>query len=330
MLITAPTRPRQFRDTAAVAINSLGVTSFTFALPFLLYIIFKKIKSKRRRAVALSLLAVAIFVGLPKKSRFKLKRDEILKWQIWERFLHYLQVSVVDDSCSTFNQMKNEQKIIAMVPHGILPWGIALPSVSGRLQSAFAPFRPIIATATSYIPILGSILEAVGAVDATRANVDAVLTNTTDSVAVCPGGIAEMFATTPNKQQEFALLNDRKGFVRMAIRHRLPIVPVYIFGSSRLMRRLPIPGLELLSKLLKISLIAMYGRMGLPVPFPVRLLYVIGRPLLASARRNVDSESTLDELTDEIHGEYCSEISRIFEEHKHSYEDWGDKKLTLI
>jgi hypothetical protein len=53
-------------------------------------------------------------------------------------------------------------------------------------------------------------------------------------------GVAEMFCTS-SLNEEYAKLKDHKGFIRMAIAHQLPVVPVYIFGSSHLFQRLHLP-----------------------------------------------------------------------------------------
>jgi 1-acyl-sn-glycerol-3-phosphate acyltransferase len=54
-----------------------------------------------------------------------------------------------------------------------------------------------------------------------------------------------------NPNQEVALLKNRKGFIRLAVKHKIPAVPIYVFGASKLMRRFDIPYAEPLSKLLR-------------------------------------------------------------------------------
>ena len=71
--------------------------------------------------------------------------------------------------------------------------------------------------------------------DASRTAVDHALTSGS-RIGVAPGGIAEMFEGYPkpgtNPDGEYALLHNRTGFVRMAIKHRLPIVGDSIYDYN--------------------------------------------------------------------------------------------------
>jgi 1-acyl-sn-glycerol-3-phosphate acyltransferase len=70
-----------------------------------------------------------------------------------------------------------------------------------------------------------------------------------------------------------ALLKGRKGFVRLALKTGAPLVPVYVFGNSKLLRLLKLPELfERMSRWSRISLTPFFGRFGLPIPFRLPLL----------------------------------------------------------
>jgi len=66
-----------------------------------------------------------------------------------------------------------------------------------------------------------------------------------ETLAVAPGGIAEIFWGYPRPgckpDDEYALIKARKGFVRMAMRHGLPLVPVYVFGNTKIYKRVQLP-----------------------------------------------------------------------------------------
>lgn len=67
------------------------------------------------------------------------------------------------------------------------------------------------------------------------------------------GGIAEMFWGFPKEgclpREEYAFIQSRKGFVRMAMKHGVPIVPVYCFGNTHAMHKARTPWiLEALSR----------------------------------------------------------------------------------
>ncbi|GMH94112.1 hypothetical protein TrVE_jg12606 [Triparma verrucosa] len=141
------------------------------------------------------------------------------------------------------------------------------------------------------------------------------------SPAVSPGGISEMFQGYPKKgfspNQEVALLRNRKGFIKLSHIHNVPTIPVYVFGSSKLMRRLDVPGLEVLSRVLRASLCVIYGRLGLPVPFRIGLTYVVGKAIYPRG------------TVEETHERFCEELKRIFDEFKGDY-GWDRKELVIV
>lgn len=138
-------------------------------------------------------------------------------------------------------------------------------------------------------------------------------------LAVAPGGIAEMFEGYPkpgtHPDEEYALVG--KGFIKMAIRHGIPVVPIYCFGSTKLLRRVQLPFLEEVSRILRISICLFYGIFGLPIPFRQRLMYVVGQPI----------EPGPD--VDDMYRKFCDELVRLFDRHKESY-GWDHKHLKLL
>ena len=165
-------------------------------------------------------------------------------------------------------------------------------------------------------------------------------------IGVVPGGIAEMFEGYPKPNtlphEEYAVI--RKGFLRLALRHNVPIVPVYCFGATKMFHRLHLSWLERLSNALRVSLCILFGVWGLPIPFRQRLSYVIGDPLfpeeLSSTMASSSSSSSSSSLhltnaetegrrVDELHQRFCDELLRIFDRHKEAY-GWGHKTLQLL
>lgn len=72
-------------------------------------------------------------------------------------------------------------------------------------------------------------------------------------MSICPGGIAEMFWGYPKEgclpREEYAFLQSRKGFIRMAMKHNVPVIPVYCFGNTHAMHKAKTPWvLEALSR----------------------------------------------------------------------------------
>lgn len=153
---------------------------------------------------------------------------------------------------------------------------------------------------------------------------------------MAPGGIAEMFQGYPkpsaHPDEEYVILKQRKGFVRMAVKHGIPLIPVYCFGATKMFKRLQLPDfVEHLSNILRISICVFFGSMGLPVPFRQRLLYVIGSPIMPSSTGGHDGGAGTDfeDQVSQTHSRFCEELLALFERHKESY-GWDRKTLRIV
>ena len=126
--------------------------------------------------------------------------------------------------------------------------------------------------------------------------------------------------------EEYALIQTRKGFIRKAICHGVPVVPVYVFGNTKLFKRVELPALlESLSRLLKASLVLFWGRWGLPVPFQVPLLYAVGEAIQVGPPNPNPSTAEVDAL----HRRFCEALVGLFDKHKADY-GWAHKTLRLV
>lgn len=78
------------------------------------------------------------------------------------------------------------------------------------------------------LPIVGRILHRLGAIRAGHGSAAAAFARGR-KVVVCPGGNREAFR--PFRDRYEIALGDRRGFVRLALRHEVPIVPVVFIGG---------------------------------------------------------------------------------------------------
>ena len=184
---------------------------------------------------------------------------------------------MVSNSATAIN--KKDQAILAVSPHGIFPFSLAFALLPQKIVDELGEFKPVVATATSLFPFVKTILSWLNSVDANKSSVDRSLSNG-DRIGIAPGGILEMFENYPKKgrepDEECVLLESRKGFIRMAIKHGVPVIPVFCFGGSKAFKRLQLPPfVEKVSNMLRISLCVLFGRWGLPVPLHTKLLYAV-------------------------------------------------------
>mmetsp|Transcript_124166 Transcript_124166/g.397138 ORF Transcript_124166/g.397138 Transcript_124166/m.397138 type:complete len:364 (-) Transcript_124166:63-1154(-) len=130
---------------------------------------------------------------------------------------------------------------------------------------------------------------------------------------ICPGGIHEQLATDPH--QERAFFPPKLGFVRQAIKHGVPLVPVYHFGENQLFD-VP-PWSRILSQWLRrkfhIGFPLGIGRFHLPLlPKKCRVIIRVGR-LVEVGQAELEPS---DEKVISVFFCYCLALRNLFDQHK--------------
>ena len=314
--------------------------------------------------VALAAL-VLISIWGPHRSEWLGNMLDVRRWRLWDSWLRYIGFTVLRDTDGhdvhhhnlhradanksvvkaghTEFDIKTSPAIFAFVPHGIFPFGLAFSCLpQNGYEHTWGLFRPVVATATRLFPLVRTFIDWMGGVDASRSAVSAALSSTASNdssrrLGISPGGIAEMFESYPkpgyHRNDEAALLRHRNGIFKLALKHNVPIIPVYCFGATKMFRRVQLPAfIETLSRALKVSLCILFGKLGLPIPFRQRLMYVIGRtiwPTIANGDMSSLSDVEFDQRVQFMHDAFCDEITRIFDRNKGHY-GWENKTLRLI
>ncbi|KAJ1456413.1 diacylglycerol acyltransferase [Pelagophyceae sp. CCMP2097] len=110
------------------------------------------------------------------------------------------------------------------------------------------------------------------------------------SILLVPGGQAEIF-NAQSWGTTVAVHKSHKGFIKLALRHRARLVPVFSFGEWEMMDNISLPWLQRHSrKLLGFPFPFLpYGRFWLPLPRrpPHGITIVVGRPVSSSRGRGV-------------------------------------------
>jgi len=420
-LLRLPDAPVSLGDRLLVAGSSLFLVGSVAWVPALAAWACRKWRrippeDKRRRALYGALLAasIALLVAGPHRSpRFGRHWLQVKRWRLWDAWQRFVALEIVSDrrhrrpssssaSSAGANRIhnattaataasgadfdsKNDQAILAFVPHGIFPFGFGigfLPELAQRY--AFGFFHPVVATASGLFPWVRDLLKWSEAVyvlclfvvcclglllllwlllqgyggygrfphvvsradyfslhfvfsyrDASRDNVERALAEG-KRIGLVPGGIAEIFEGYPKSSahpdDEYAIV--RRGFLRLAVKYGIPVVPIYCFGATKMFHRLELPILERISVLLRISICVFYGVCGLPIPFRQKLSYVMGDPIYppqttsANANGSGDGDAVAAAVGD-MHERFCDELLRIFDRHKEAY-GWGHKTLKLV
>lgn len=166
------------------------------------------------------------------------------------------------------------------------------------------------------VPLLRELLLLLRVREANQRTLDAILSSG-HTVALNPGGLVEQVHST--HKEESIHLQPRLGFIRLAMRHGVPILPSYGFGENQLYRSAwyaekTLPLRRWLADHWRVGLPAVWGRFGTIFPFPTHHVYVVGNPVPTGPP---NSDPTAEQV-DEVLGRWKAEVQRIFNEHKHN------------
>ncbi|XP_075384264.1 2-acylglycerol O-acyltransferase 3-like [Tenrec ecaudatus] len=171
-----------------------------------------------------------------------------------------------------------------------------------------------------------------------RQNLDYILSQNPcgQLMVIVIGGAQKALYSGPG-QHSLILLN-RKGFVRLALRHRASLVPIYSFGENDIFNVKTFPADSwqyrcqmTLKKLVGFAPCIFFGQSlfsatswGL-MPFPRPITTVVGRPIDVPQVFHPTKEDV-----DHYHTLYLKALDRLFEEHKESCSVPADAHLTFL
>ena len=247
---------------------------------------------------------------------------------LMRRFLQ-IQISLpLPDELVQADQKPNAQFIIAGFPHAANA-DFRSP-MDGILHEAFPHtadrVRTLAASAIFRIPIVRELGLWTGCVDARRRVAEACL-DRGRSLVILPGGTAEQLRTTHG--QEIVYLQNRKGFVKLALQKNVPIVPLYAFGASDYYytSHAFYGTREWIQKKFGACIPLAMGFWGsLLSPRPVKTILVFGKPILFACK--TEGLPTAKEV-DVAHARFCAELQKLFETHKNAA-GYGDRSLQIV
>ena len=220
------------------------------------------------------------------------------------------------------------QYFVGCHPHGTLIfqrtfWRSSLldpifPSARLRMLGASILFR---------IPIIREMTLWFGAVDASKANCEALLRQGC-TVVVYPGGIDEM-PLTGDGAGSAVRLRTRTGFIRLAIKSGVPVLPTFCFGELEAVSAVsPLPaGLaKWLQKHLRMSTTCFLGRWNLFLPRRVPFTLCLGAPI---PTRQTNDAAALDAETLRVHALYKQALRDLYESHRQSC-GYGGRELVFM
>ena len=213
---------------------------------------------------------------------------------------------------------KSRRYMYAWHPHGFISY---VPSyLMGRMATSGQPHNRIwygtCAPILFNIPFLGELYTVANARPVDKRTLERILEHKNcHSIAVQPGGIKEQAATRHDQEQAF--FPKRLGFIRLAIKHQTPLMPLYLFGENQLYRR--VAGLEWVTKsiykLTGLTFPILTSKFGLPMclftPISTDIHIRYGRPVEVGPQADEPSDDQVNDVLER----YVAELQRLFAAH---------------
>jgi 1-acyl-sn-glycerol-3-phosphate acyltransferase len=271
---------------------------------------------------------VGLFFSLPYLTyifvtKVELKRGSPWPWFsqnffIFNHLRRALQLEFVDFP----NDATKQQYFYACHPHGVYSDYRVL--IDGMFCDRGVHQRTLAATVLFRLPFVRELSLWTGCIDARRSVAEASLKRG-DSLFVLPGGEAEQIRTKYGR--EIVYLKRRKGFIKLAIRQGVPVVPMYVFGVSDYYYTsdfLLAPRMWL-TKNMQICIPFSAGLGGSPFcPLLTKTTVVFGEPLKFD-----QCEKPTDAQLDKAHGAFMDALTNLFDKHKDRL-GYGDRKLEIV
>ncbi|KAH8691409.1 diacylglycerol acyltransferase-domain-containing protein [Talaromyces proteolyticus] len=286
-------------------------------------------------------LAISVLCSyiIPKRRRIKSLRSHL----IWKLLVSYFPIRLYRST----ELPTNKKYIFSCHPHGILSYGVFATFATETL--GFGELFPGIETtlltldSNFRIPVFRDYLLALGFGSVARESIEKILTKggkddkgEGHAVAIVVGGAKESLEAKPGTFR--AVIKNRKGFIKLAIRTGADIVPVLAFGENDLYDVADLHTKPMLSK----AHLLFKKLFGFTIPFfytkgPYRFDFgimphrrpvsvVIGRPI--ATLKEQDNFNTDD--IDEVHERYLKELEYMWNEWKDVFAPSRIEELTFL
>ena len=226
--------------------------------------------------------------------------------------------------------------VIGLHPHGVYAWGngIVHTETPGprTLAGRFPGFKGCFAAASVlfHVPWIREVSLLLGCVDADRKTLTRTLKGGW-SVAINIDGEGGALATRPG--EDSVVLENRKGFVRLALATGSPMIPMYVFGLNDVyttpFQSLLRPVQLFFHKNFKLALPIFFSRYGL-APDRVKLTTVVGLPIdVPKLTPETFGTKPDPKDVDLYHAKYVAAMRKLFDDHKEQL-GFGDRELKVL
>ena len=224
-----------------------------------------------------------------------------------------MQVLIEDED----SLKKSSPAFFVLEPHDVLPLSIiafsdALGAVKGHRSTG------CITSMCFQVPFMRHFYSWAQAVPATREVINDLLASGR-SPLICPGGVQEAALIT-SKNEVNVYLKKRKGFVKIAISHGAPVVPVFCFGLRNAYDFWLVKSdlLKWFGRKIGFMPMIFFGFGGIPYgpAKPCTFVNIVGKPIPTTKKAYKD---ITEEDVDEIHALYLAALEELYHKHKADY-----------
>ncbi|XP_008056011.1 2-acylglycerol O-acyltransferase 2 [Carlito syrichta] len=257
-------------------------------------------------------------------------------WTIWRYMRDYFPISLV----KTAELDPSRNYIAGFHPHGVLAAGAFtnLCTESTGFSSVFPGIRPHLMMLTLWfrVPFFREYIMCSGLVTSEKESAAHILSRKGGGnlLAVIVGGAQEALDARPGAFT--LLLRNRKGFIKLALMHGVPLVPIFSFGENDLFDQVEnscgswLRNIQnRLQKIMSISFPLFHGRGVFQYSFG---LLPYRRPITTVVGKPIEVQKTLhpsEEEVNKLHQRYIKELCNLFEAHKLKFNIPADQHLEF-
>ncbi|XP_066972546.1 2-acylglycerol O-acyltransferase 1-like [Macrobrachium rosenbergii] len=262
----------------------------------------------------------------------------IRNWSLWRSYRDFFPAHLI----KTAELDPSKNYIMGYHPHGVLSAGAYchFATEGTHFSKVFKGLTPYLLTLECHfkLPFYRELFMGTGAVSATRASMDYLLSQEGTGRALClvVGGAKESLDAHPG-QDVILHLSKRKGFCKMALRHGASLVPMFSFGENEVYDQVPNPQGSLLRKAqntlqqaLGLAPVIFMGRgifqysFGI-VPFRKPIYTVVGSPIDVPQVKNPTSQEIV-----ELHAKYTRAVIDLYNKYKDRYSEHPELQIKIV
>jgi len=177
----------------------------------------------------------------------------VKRHRFWKTMASYFPTSIRFQGEWNKDAEPDQQYLFALHPHGVASYAVwtNLLSNGGGLYDALRglDLKVVTLKLNFFIPIWRELIMALGLIDSSEASILSA-TRRCSSVGIVVGGATEALDAVPGADCKLTLKR-RRGFIRVAMKSGIPIVPVFSFGENDLYEQITHPFLRKIQRAIK-------------------------------------------------------------------------------